>query len=82
MPYGKGTYGNKVGRPPKKKTAVKPKKKPVKRWRVRPTVVKEVPSARQIRRSLQPTGTPYTTKIRQSQVKRRNNAWLSYAFML
>ena len=22
MPYGKGTYGNKVGRPPKKKTAV------------------------------------------------------------
>lgn len=31
MPYGKGTYGSKVGRPPKKKTAVKPKKKPVKR---------------------------------------------------
>jgi hypothetical protein len=29
MPYGKGTYGNKVGRPPKKKT--QPKKKPVKR---------------------------------------------------
>ena len=29
MPYGKGTYGNKVGRPPKKKTP--PKKKPVKR---------------------------------------------------
>ncbi len=32
MPYGKGTYGSKVGRPPKKKkTAVKPKKKPVKK---------------------------------------------------
>jgi hypothetical protein len=29
MPYGKGTYGSKVGRPPKKKTA--PKKKPVKK---------------------------------------------------
>ena len=27
MPYGKGTYGSKVGRPPKKK---KPKKKPKK----------------------------------------------------
>ena len=28
MPYGKGTYGNKVGRPPKKKkTAVKKKPK-------------------------------------------------------
>ena len=26
MPYGKGTYGSKVGRPPKKKTAAKPKK--------------------------------------------------------
>ena len=23
MPYGKGTYGSKVGRPPKKKTAAK-----------------------------------------------------------
>ena len=23
MPYGKGTYGSKVGRPPKKKTAKK-----------------------------------------------------------
>jgi hypothetical protein len=30
MPYGKGTYGSKVGRPPKKKNAA-PKKKPVKR---------------------------------------------------
>ena len=29
MPYGTGTYGSKVGRPPKKKTP--PKKKPVKR---------------------------------------------------
>lgn len=29
MPYGKGTYGSKVGRPPKKKTA--PNKKPVKK---------------------------------------------------
>ena len=29
MPYGTGTYGTKVGRPPKKKKA--PKKKPVKR---------------------------------------------------
>ena len=29
MPYGKGTYGTKVGRPPKKKTT--PKKKPVKK---------------------------------------------------
>ena len=29
MPYGKGTYGTKVGRPPKKKTA--PKKTPVKK---------------------------------------------------
>jgi hypothetical protein len=26
MPYGKGTYGSKRGRPPKKKTGVKPKK--------------------------------------------------------
>ena len=26
MPYGKGTYGSKVGRPPKKKTTAKPKK--------------------------------------------------------
>jgi hypothetical protein len=25
MPYGKGTYGSKVGRPPKKKTATKKK---------------------------------------------------------
>ena len=24
MPYGKGTYGSKVGRPPKKKSATKP----------------------------------------------------------
>jgi len=31
MPYGKGTYGNKVGRPPKKKPTTPPKKKPVKR---------------------------------------------------
>jgi len=30
MPAGKGTYGSKVGRPPKKKTATKAKK-PVKR---------------------------------------------------
>ena len=30
MPYGKGTYGSKVGRPPKKKVAPK-KKKPVKK---------------------------------------------------
>lgn len=31
MPYGKGTYGSKVGRPPKKKTKAKakPKKKPM-----------------------------------------------------
>jgi hypothetical protein len=29
MPYGKGTYGSQVGRPPKKKKP--PKKKPVKR---------------------------------------------------
>jgi hypothetical protein len=29
MPYGTGTYGSKVGRPPKKKKA--PKKKPVKK---------------------------------------------------
>jgi len=27
MPYGKGTYGKKVGRPPKKKTPSKKKKK-------------------------------------------------------
>ena len=26
MPYGKGTYGSKVGRPPKKKPKKKPKK--------------------------------------------------------
>jgi len=26
MPYGKGTYGSKVGRPPKKKTTTKAKK--------------------------------------------------------
>lgn len=26
MPYGKGTYGSKQGRPPKKKKMVKPKK--------------------------------------------------------
>jgi len=31
MPYGKGTYGSKVGRPPKKKTTTKPKKKPMKK---------------------------------------------------
>ena len=30
MPKGKGTYGSKVGRPPKKKKAA-PKKKPVKK---------------------------------------------------
>jgi hypothetical protein len=32
MPYGKGTYGSKVGRPTKKKTKAKakPKKKPMK----------------------------------------------------
>mgnify|MGYP001485231902 FL=1 len=31
MPYGKGTYGSKVGRPTKKKTKAKakPKKKPM-----------------------------------------------------
>ena len=27
MPYGKGTYGNKVGRPPKKEMAKKPTEK-------------------------------------------------------
>ena len=27
MPYGKGTYGSKVGRPPKKKNGGKKKKK-------------------------------------------------------
>jgi len=27
MPYGKGTYGSKRGRPPKKKKMVKPKRK-------------------------------------------------------
>jgi len=27
MPYGKGTYGTKVGRPPKKKKAIKRKPK-------------------------------------------------------
>jgi len=27
MPYGKGTYGKKVGRPPKKKTMPRKKKK-------------------------------------------------------
>ena len=27
MPYGKGTYGTKVGRPKKKKTMATPKKK-------------------------------------------------------
>jgi len=27
MPYGKGTYGSKKGRPPKKKTKMKKKKK-------------------------------------------------------
>ena len=31
MPYGKGTYGSKVGRPPAKKNKVAPKKKPVKK---------------------------------------------------
>ena len=31
MPYGKGTYGSKVGRPPKKKTTTKPKKKSMKK---------------------------------------------------
>jgi hypothetical protein len=29
MPYGKGTYGSKAGRPAKKKTKAKPKKKPM-----------------------------------------------------
>ena len=29
MPYGAGTYGSKVGRPPKKKTATAKKKKPM-----------------------------------------------------
>ena len=29
MPRGKGTYGSKVGRPPKKKTVKKPMKKKV-----------------------------------------------------
>jgi hypothetical protein len=27
MPYGKGTYGSKVGRPPKKRKPAKPKPK-------------------------------------------------------
>ena len=27
MPYGKGTYGSKVGRPKKKKVIMKPKRK-------------------------------------------------------
>ncbi len=31
MPYGKGTYGSKVRRPPKKQTATKAKKKPMKK---------------------------------------------------
>lgn len=31
MPAGKGTYGSKVGRPPKKKTGKKVKRKKVKR---------------------------------------------------
>ena len=30
MPYGKGTYGSKVGRPPKKKKKTAVKKKPKK----------------------------------------------------
>ena len=30
MPYGKGTYGSKVGRPPKKKTTLLRKTKKVK----------------------------------------------------
>jgi len=71
MPYGKGTYGSKVGRPPKKKEAVKPKKKPVKRWRARHTVAREVPRGRQIRKSLHLIGTPYTTNLYKSQVNRQ-----------
>ena len=31
MPYGKGTYGSKVGRPPKKKKKSKKKKKNAKK---------------------------------------------------
>ena len=31
MPYGKGTYGSKVGRPPKKKAMTTAKKKPMKK---------------------------------------------------
>ena len=34
MPMGKGTYGSKVGRPPKKKTKKKSKKRPVRRKKV------------------------------------------------
>ena len=33
MPYGKGTYGTKVGRPKKKKTMAIPKKKITKKKR-------------------------------------------------
>jgi len=70
MPYGKGTYGTKVGRPPKKKTA--PKKKPVKKWRVRHTEAREAVSVRRTLPSLPATGTLYTTNQHRSQVKRRN----------
>jgi len=35
MPYGKGTYGSKVGRPPKKKAMTTAKKKPMKKMRKR-----------------------------------------------
>ena len=31
MPYGKGTYGSKMGRPPKKDMKKKPKAKPMKK---------------------------------------------------
>ena len=39
MPYGKGTYGSKVGRPPKKKTTAKPKKKPMKKGKTQKIVL-------------------------------------------
>tara|TARA_R110002096_G_scaffold66458_1_gene161597 strand:+ start:319 stop:435 length:117 start_codon:yes stop_codon:yes gene_type:complete len=34
MPYGKGTYGSKVGRPPKKAKAIARKKMPAKKKRM------------------------------------------------
>jgi len=34
MPYGKGTYGSKRGRPPKKKTMKKMTKRKKKKWLV------------------------------------------------